>query len=127
MQINEQEFISTVNDHKLILQYEGDNIYSIISEVNGEEIVLTLTREELFDISLKVFPNLRQLCFQNISFGVRWKEQTNQQANGISGLTMLVHVNELANTLDPLDTKSLLHLISIEYAVIAEQLQLIRR
>lgn len=59
MQINQQELISKIDDHKTILQYEGDNIYSIIQEVNGDETIMTLTREELFDISLKVFPNLR--------------------------------------------------------------------
>lgn len=59
IQINEQLLISQHDDHKTILQYEGDNIFSIIQEVNGDENVMTLTREELFDIATKAFPNLR--------------------------------------------------------------------
>jgi hypothetical protein len=60
MQIQEQIQISP----GVILHYEGDNVYSIIKQKLAsslgdlEESVITLTREELFDISLKVFPNL---------------------------------------------------------------------
>jgi hypothetical protein len=57
MQVNEQILLSSANDNKIILHYEGDNIFSIIQEVNGDEQIMTLTREELFDIIKTVFPN----------------------------------------------------------------------
>lgn len=57
MQIDEQQIISQHNGRKIVLHYEGDNVFSIIYERENEEIMITLTREELFDINKTVFPN----------------------------------------------------------------------
>lgn len=59
MQLLEQIIISKADNQTVYLQYEGDNIYSIIKEITDKPTeVTTLTREEIFDISQSIFTNL---------------------------------------------------------------------
>lgn len=55
MQISEQTIISRNDKHKLVLHYEGDDIFSIINDTGTEETIIALTREELYDIFKMVF------------------------------------------------------------------------